>query len=87
MGNLKPRPLTDAQKAAYKQHVKAKTLPLRIRFFAEWSLKILLCLGILALIGYGGVYLWSLVYVKDRADGFEQKIQDKIKETERDSEQ
>ena len=84
---MKPKPLTDAQKAAYKQHVKAKTLPLRIRFFAEVILKILLCLGVVALVGYGGVYLWSLTYVKDRADGFEQKIQEKIKESQRDSEQ
>jgi hypothetical protein len=83
----KPKQLTEAQKAAYKQHVKDKTLPLRVRFFAEWSLKILFCLGVLALVGYGGFYLWSLVYVKDRADRIEQKMQDKIKETQRDFEQ
>lgn len=84
---MKPKPLTDAQKAAYQQHVRAKTLPLRIRFFAELSLKILFCLGVVALVGYGGIYLWSLMYVKDRADHMEQRIQDKIKETEKDSEQ
>jgi hypothetical protein len=81
----KPKPLTEAQKAAYKQHLKDKTFPLRVRFFAEWSLKILFCLGVLALIGYGGFYLWSLVYAKGRADRIEQKIQEKIEETERDS--
>ena len=84
---MKPKPLSEAQKAAYKQHLKDKTFPLRVRFFAEWTLKTLLCLGALALVGYGGFSLWSLVYAKGRADHIEQKIQDKIQETQRDSEQ
>ena len=84
---MKPKPLTDAQKAAYKQHVKDKTQALRIRFFAEWSLKVLFCLGLLALVGYGGFYAWTLVQAKDRAGLIEQKIQDKIKETQRNLEQ
>lgn len=84
---MKHKPLSPEEKAAAKQLVKDKTFPLRVRFFAEWSLKILLCLGVVALLGYGGFYLWSLVYVKDRADHIEQRMQDKIEETRRDMEQ
>lgn len=82
-----PTPLSDAQKAAYRQHVKDKTLPLRMRYAAEWFLKILFALGVLALIAYGGVWLWSLMYAKDRAGHIEQRIQEHIKETQLQSEQ
>ncbi|MBA3699677.1 MAG: hypothetical protein H0W78_12590 [Planctomycetes bacterium] len=82
-----PTPLTDAQKAAYQRHLKDKTFPLRVRFFAEVSLKILLCLGVLALLGYGGFSLWSLMHVKDKAGHIEQRIQQHIKDTQRESEQ
>lgn len=84
---MKHKPLSPEEKAAAKQLVKDKTLPLRIRFFSEWFLTILLGLGVLTLIGYGGVYVWSLLYVKEKADGIEQRLQDHIKETQRDAEQ
>ena len=84
---MKPQPLTDAQKAAHKQRVNDKTFALRVRFLAEWSLAILLFLGALALVGFGAFYAWTLVQAKDRANHIEQKIQDKINETQRDSEQ
>ena len=83
---MKLNPLTDVQKAVFKQRVNDKTFPLRVRFFAEWSLSILFCLGVLALVGFGAFYAWTLVQAKDSADHIEQKIQDKIKETQRDLE-
>jgi hypothetical protein len=81
---MKPKPLTNEQKAAYQQHVRDKTRPLRIRFFSEWLLTVLLGVGVLALIGYGGVYAWSLVYAKDKADHLEQRIQEHIRDSQRD---
>ena len=83
---MKQKPLTNSEKAAYRQLVKDKSLPLRIRYFSEWLLKILLCLGILALIVYGIFSVWILLCAKGKADRIEQKIQDKITETQRESE-
>lgn len=80
-------PLSDEEKAAYARHVKDKTRPLRTRFFAEACLKVLFALGVTALAGYGGFSLWSLVYAKDKADQIEQKMQEKVRETQRDLEQ
>jgi hypothetical protein len=82
---MKHKQLSIEEKAAARQLVKDKTRPLRIRFFAESSLKILFWLGVVALVGYGGFYLWSLVYVKSNADRIEQKIQNRIMEIQRDS--
>jgi hypothetical protein len=82
---MKHTPLSTEEKAAARQLVKDKTLPLRTRFFAELSLKILFWLGVVALVGYGGFYLWSLMYAKDKANRIEQKMQERIREIQRDS--
>jgi hypothetical protein len=50
---MKQKPLADSEKAAYRQLVKDKSLPLRIRYFSERLLKIFLYLGILTLTVYG----------------------------------
>jgi predicted cation transporter len=83
---MKQKPLADSEKAAYRQLVKDKSLPLRIRYFSERLLKIFLYLGILTLTVYGLLFVWLLVYAKEKADRIEQKIQDKIIETQRESE-
>lgn len=83
---MNKKPFADSQKAAYRQLIKDKSLPLRARYFSEWLLKILLCLGVLALIVYGIFSVWILVYAKSKADRIQQKIQDRIIETQRESE-
>lgn len=83
---MKRKSLTDSEKAACRQLVKDKSLPLRVKNFSEWLLIILLCLGILALMVYGILSVWFLVHAKGKADRFEQKIQDRIMEIQRESE-
>lgn len=83
---MQRKPMSAEDRAAHLQRVKDKTLPLRIRFFAESFLKVLLGLGVAALLAYGGFSLWSLMYAKDRADRVEERLQEKVRETQQDLE-
>jgi hypothetical protein len=84
---MPPKPLSEEQKEAYKRHVRDKTAPLRLRFFSESLMTVLLWIGVLALAGYGGFYAWSLMRAQASAQNLEQKLQEKIKETQRDMQQ
>jgi hypothetical protein len=83
---MRPKPLTDEQKASYKRLVKEKTLPLRVRLFKDGIMTVFLWIGVLAFATYGTFWVWTLVRAQTSADRWENILQDKIKEAQRDME-
>jgi hypothetical protein len=63
---MKQKPLADSEKAAYRQLVKDKSLPLRIRYFSERLLKIFLYLGILTLTVYGIFFSFGFWFMRKK---------------------